>query len=79
MELILCVQIPILVIGTKFDLSEEVRTHSHRRSSTIAEECGADEIFLVWCFRLFCFFLMVLYTAILINFSKPTVMESQET
>ncbi|PNF40995.1 Rab-like protein 3 [Cryptotermes secundus] len=39
-------QIPILVIGTKSDLSEEVRTHSHRRSSTIAEECGADEIFL---------------------------------
>ncbi|KAJ9598289.1 hypothetical protein L9F63_011029, partial [Diploptera punctata] len=39
-------QIPILVIGTKYDLSEEVRTHSHRRSSTIAEECGADEIFL---------------------------------
>ncbi|XP_021931713.1 uncharacterized protein LOC110835623 isoform X6 [Zootermopsis nevadensis] len=39
-------QIPILVIGTKLDLSEEVRTHSHRRSSTIAEECSADEIFL---------------------------------
>lgn len=39
-------QIPILVIGTKSDLSEEVRTRCQRRSSTIAEECGADEIFL---------------------------------
>ncbi|XP_046743190.1 rab-like protein 3 [Diprion similis] len=39
-------QIPILVIGTKFDLAAEVRSSVHRRSSTIAEECGADEIFL---------------------------------
>ncbi|GLG99504.1 hypothetical protein R5R35_008381 [Gryllus longicercus] len=39
-------QIPILVIGTKLDLVEQVRCHSQQRSSTIAEECGADEIFL---------------------------------
>ncbi|KOX77908.1 Rab-like protein 3 [Melipona quadrifasciata] len=38
--------IPILVIGTKLDLIAEVRSSIHRRSSTIAEECGADEIFL---------------------------------
>ncbi|XP_008214908.1 rab-like protein 3 isoform X2 [Nasonia vitripennis] len=38
--------IPILVIGTKSDLVSEVRSSIHRRSSTIAEECGADEIFL---------------------------------
>ncbi|XP_076282599.1 rab-like protein 3 isoform X2 [Lasioglossum baleicum] len=38
--------IPILVIGTKLDLVAEVRSSVHRRSSTIAEECGADEIFL---------------------------------
>lgn len=40
-------QIPILVVGTKLDLITEVRSDIHRRSSTIAEECGADEIFLV--------------------------------
>ncbi|XP_046979275.1 rab-like protein 3 [Schistocerca americana] len=39
-------QVPILVIGTKLDLAEKVRSHAHRRSSAIAEECGADEIFL---------------------------------
>lgn len=39
-------QIPILVIGTKLDLAAEVRRNPQRRSSTIAEECGADEIFL---------------------------------
>ncbi|XP_012269199.1 rab-like protein 3 [Athalia rosae] len=39
-------QIPILVIGTKLDLAAEVRSSLYRRSSTIAEECGADEIFL---------------------------------
>ncbi|XP_043270018.1 rab-like protein 3 [Venturia canescens] len=39
-------QIPILVIGTKSDLVAEVRSSLQRRSSTIAEECGADEIFL---------------------------------
>ncbi|XP_011146609.1 rab-like protein 3 isoform X1 [Harpegnathos saltator] len=38
--------IPILVIGTKLDLIPEVKSNVHRRSSTIAEECGADEIFL---------------------------------
>lgn len=40
-------QIPILVLGTKLDLAEEVRTHFNRRPSPIAEECGADEIFVV--------------------------------
>lgn len=43
-------QIPILVIGTKFDLISEsnfIKSNVHRRSATIAEECGADEIFLV--------------------------------
>lgn len=39
-------QVPILVIGTKLDLAEEVRTHFNRRPSPIAEECGADEIFV---------------------------------
>ncbi|XP_011300519.1 rab-like protein 3 isoform X1 [Fopius arisanus] len=38
-------QIPILVVGTKLDLVPS-RSNLHRRSSTIAEECGADEIFL---------------------------------
>ncbi|XP_066995064.1 rab-like protein 3 [Anabrus simplex] len=42
-------QIPILVIGTKLDLAEHVRSHAQRRSSTIAEECGADEICLDCC------------------------------
>lgn len=48
MKLIL--QIPTLVIGTKLDLAEEVRTHFNRRPSQIAEECGADEIFVVFYF-----------------------------
>uniref|UniRef100_A0A1B6CF27 Rab-like protein 3 n=1 Tax=Clastoptera arizonana TaxID=38151 RepID=A0A1B6CF27_9HEMI len=39
-------QIPILVIGTKLDQAAEVRNYPQRRTSTIAEECGADEIFL---------------------------------
>lgn len=39
-------QIPILVVGAKLDLVSETRSNLHRRSSTIAEECGADEIFL---------------------------------
>ncbi|KAF7994506.1 hypothetical protein HCN44_003978 [Aphidius gifuensis] len=38
-------QIPILVVGTKLDLVPS-KSQLHRRSSTIAEECGADEIFL---------------------------------
>ncbi|XP_066598649.1 rab-like protein 3 isoform X2 [Prorops nasuta] len=40
------IRIPILVIGTKLDLASEVRPNLHRRCSSIAEECGADEIFL---------------------------------
>ncbi|XP_013188101.1 rab-like protein 3 isoform X2 [Amyelois transitella] len=41
-------QIPILVIGTKFDLAEEKqRKNQYRRlASSIAEQCGADEIFV---------------------------------
>ncbi|XP_014219189.1 rab-like protein 3 [Copidosoma floridanum] len=39
-------QIPILVVGTKFDMVTELRSNIYKRSSTIAEECGADEIFL---------------------------------
>ncbi|XP_051174355.1 rab-like protein 3 isoform X1 [Leptopilina boulardi] len=39
-------QIPILVVGTKSDLMAQVRSTVYRRSSTIAEECGADEIYL---------------------------------
>ncbi|XP_033211953.1 rab-like protein 3 [Belonocnema kinseyi] len=39
-------QIPILVVGTKSDLMSDLRSSVYRRSSTIAEECGADEIFL---------------------------------
>ncbi|XP_047527309.1 rab-like protein 3 [Vanessa atalanta] len=41
-------QIPILVIGTKYDLAEEKqRKNQYRRlASSIAEQCGADEIFV---------------------------------
>lgn len=41
-------QIPILVIGTKFDLAEEnQRKNQYRRlASNIAEQCGSDEIFV---------------------------------
>merc|ERR1711893_547692 len=35
---------PILVIGTKMDLAQSVRDSVNRRTSAIAEECGADEI-----------------------------------
>lgn len=38
---------PILVIGTKLDQAQFVRENNQRRSSSIAEECGADEINLV--------------------------------
>ncbi|CAH0386182.1 unnamed protein product [Bemisia tabaci] len=41
-------QIPIFVVGTKLDLADKVRTQ--RRSSTIASECGAEEI-LINCMR----------------------------
>lgn len=41
-------QIPVFVIGTKQDsLSESNRLPLHSRASLIAEECGAEEIFLV--------------------------------
>ncbi len=38
---------PILVIGTKLDQAQAVREIVLKRSSNIAEECGADEINLV--------------------------------
>lgn len=44
--LFVILQVPILVVGTKSDLIES-KSNLHRRSSTIAEECGADEIFVV--------------------------------
>lgn len=40
-------KIPILVVGTKSDLVAQIRSNNQQRSSFIAEECGADEIFLV--------------------------------
>ncbi|XP_075233486.1 rab-like protein 3 isoform X1 [Lycorma delicatula] len=39
-------QIPVLVIGTKFDLIEEFNSNINHRLSSFAEDCGADEIFL---------------------------------
>ena len=39
--------IPMLVIGTKLDLAEAVRDSNLNRPSSIAEDCGADEINLV--------------------------------
>ena len=39
--------IPMLVIGTKLDLAQAVRDNKSQRTSSIAEECGADEINLV--------------------------------
>lgn len=46
--MLMLLQIPILVIGTKFDLAEEKqRKNQYRRlASSIAEQCGADEIFV---------------------------------
>ena len=42
--------VPMLVIGTKLDLSETVRdTKPQRSSSSISDEVGADEISVV-CF-----------------------------
>ncbi|VDI81724.1 Rab-like protein 3 [Mytilus galloprovincialis] len=37
-------QIPILVVGTKADLAQTLREKVISRSSSIAEECGADEM-----------------------------------
>ena len=49
---------PILVVGTKYDLAEQVREKGRHRASSVAEECGADEINIVsesvwplWIFR----------------------------
>jgi len=39
-------RIPIFVIGTKMDSIEGARP-SNSRASSVAEECGADEIFVV--------------------------------
>jgi Rab-like protein 3 len=38
---------PILVVGTKADLAKTLREKVISRSSSIAEECGADEMNLV--------------------------------
>lgn len=38
------IQIPILVVGTKADLAENLRDNVLSRMSSVAEECGADEI-----------------------------------
>ena len=38
---------PILVIGTKVDLAQVVNNSVLKRSASIAEECGADELNLV--------------------------------
>jgi Rab-like protein 3 len=35
-------QMPILVVGTKADLAKTLREKVISRSSSIAEECGAD-------------------------------------
>jgi hypothetical protein len=40
-------QMPILVVGTKADLAKTLREKVISRSSSIAEECGADEMNLV--------------------------------
>lgn len=41
-------QIPVLVIGTKQDLVMEVYPPGRtKRTASIAEECGADEIYVV--------------------------------
>ena len=40
-------QIPILVIGCKADSAESLREQKVHRPSTVAEECGADELRLV--------------------------------
>lgn len=41
-------QIPVLVIGTKQDLVLEVYPPGRtKRSASISEECGADEIYVV--------------------------------
>ncbi|XP_052088841.1 rab-like protein 3 isoform X1 [Mytilus californianus] len=37
-------QIPILLVGTKADLAQTLREKVISRSSSIAEECGADEM-----------------------------------
>lgn len=45
-------QIPLLVIGTKADQAENMRDKSKSRSSSVAEEFGADQFDLV---SLLCF------------------------
>lgn len=40
-------QTPVLVVGTKADQAERLRENVLSRASSVAEECGADEINLV--------------------------------
>ena len=40
-------QVPVFVVGTKLDLMGTYRSYNRSRSSTIAEECSADEINVV--------------------------------
>lgn len=40
-------QLPVFVVGTKQDQIAEVRTSVRVRSSSISDECGADEISVV--------------------------------
>ena len=40
-------QIPLLVIGTKFDQAEGMRNQGKIRSSSVADEFGADQFYLV--------------------------------
>lgn len=56
--IITCLQLPVFVVGTKQDQIAEVRTSVRVRSSSIADECAADEIsvvsniYMVQCFVL---------------------------
>ncbi|XP_076069087.1 rab-like protein 3 isoform X2 [Oratosquilla oratoria] len=39
-------QVPVLVVGTKQDQVAEVRTNARIRTSSIADECSSDEMFV---------------------------------
>jgi len=40
-------QIPLMVIGTKADLAQSLRENVKIHTSSVAEECGAEELNLV--------------------------------
>ena len=70
--------IPILVIGSKLDLAQEVRDIALQRSSSIAEECGADEIKLVRlssC-RLIMFMLTIIMKCVYCLYTRHCIMFS---